>query len=569
MLPARAPGRRPQAAAGVVLIAVLFVIASAIYIVSLPRVGQLPNNDYYWVLSQISTDRGPSFAPSRWLSLKSNEHTVLLPAVAYLLNVWLTGGDNRALSFFSLVLLAIEFAVLFRLLVRQRQWPLAAQAVAGLALAVLVLAPTTAHNFVMGFSGAIWFLANVFAVGAAAALVRHADGAPLWPALLLGVCGGLSYSTGLSIFPGLLLGAWLLGLPKRDLVGLGAAGCLVVGYSVAFLHPVSGHPVPGATGAWVILDYFGRYVGAPFSYDRLTTALLGWGGIVSSLFVCTALIRSPEAGRRTVAPWVALQVMVLLNALFTAVCRSGLSEGPGVSRYASVPALFWASFAAMIFLLWDRHRPALSTSPWMYALAGLLVLGCAAPMYRRGLMTLRDLLDRASYQPAAAQALLLGIHDDEMLRNVTQYPEEIWSVYGFLKSVRHVPFRSRQVLGGGDAALPLEEHPGVVLGYLERVRSIDPRHARADGWAFAPDDPVAEVVLLNSAGRIQGRASLGLERPDVSRVVGRRARASGWSAYVESGGDTSELRAYARMAHGRVFYRLQPWSPGTGPRASD
>lgn len=522
-------------------------LASAPYLASFVNVGQLPNNDYYWIIGQITTPSGISGHPADWMFLKSNEHTVLLPAAIYVINIWVTGGDNRALSAVSLMMLTAVFITLYRLWFRSERWSVASGISSALALAVFIFAPATAHNFVMGFSGTIWFTANAFSMAAVAALVRRADGAPLWPVLAFGACAGLSYSTGALVWPALGAGAWLLRLRPRDYAMLAGTACAVLAFTLVSLEPVAGHPAPNTRDIGLLVSYVGGYVGMLSASPSTMAALLGWTGILASVLMARVALASAEL-RRLATPWIAIQVFVLTNALAAAVFRSGLPEGPGPSRYASLPALFWASFVAMAFLL-IRHDSVFSKTRQTVRRTVLVVsVAClVVPMYIHGMQTLRFLLDRAKYDGVAAQALRLGLHDDDVLGRVTHYPEEVWGVNAFMRHSHHVPFQSTEETTAGEP-VALAGSASTIEGHLDVLKRVGDRFVRADGWAHDSKGSPLEIVIVDRQGVVRAHATTGLPRPDVAEALGNRARNSGWSTYVQLAEVSEELRAYARSA---------------------
>ena len=72
------------------------------YVSILPYAGHLQYNDYYGILGSVVDGDHLTHDPVRWLTVKSNEHTVALSVAIYVANLLLTGGDNLGLSAFSL-----------------------------------------------------------------------------------------------------------------------------------------------------------------------------------------------------------------------------------------------------------------------------------------------------------------------------------------------------------------------------------------------------------------------------------------------------------------------------------
>lgn len=536
------------------------------YLITLPHFGRLPSNDYYMILEQVTDERGFSRDPLAWLAVRSNEHSVALPALVFALNVGLTRGDNRGLSAAALLLLFAVFALLYGLLPRDlRQAPLPGTGL-GVALATLVFTPVAAHNVVMGFSGTVWFMANAFAVAAVAALARAAgDGRARWPwaAVLLGGLGALTFSTGLLLWPALLAGALLLGLPRRHLALIAAAATAIAFLYLLSYRPVPTHPAPTVDPATLAL-HVSILLGSLFTARGEVALSIGAGGLALSGLLAAGLLRGSREACRLAAPWLMLQVYAVGSGLAAAVARSGFDE-EGIflsSRYASLPALFWAACLAMV-ALWGRDRPWRPAA--RAALCGALAVGLAVPMYWQGIPELRWWLDRAAHQPVAELALVHGIPDEAALGYVSPAPEQVIALSGLLRRWGHVPFDrppeepAQELI---DPGLLAPRRPEGLRGAFESIHRLDvPRIARVSGWAWSPETRVVEVVVMDEAGRApRGMVVTGLPRPDLARRVRAPTRASGWWGYVELVPPPKRLTAYARLSGDA---RL--WPLGTRP----
>jgi len=420
----------------------LALTPAVLYAALLPRFGRLPYNDYWGVLHGLTSASGFSHDPRAWLLVRNNEHLVDVPALIYAANVLLTHGDNRALSAFALLLLAAQLAVLWWLLPEVRGWRPVWRGTLALVLGVLVFTPAAAHSVVMGFSGTIWFLANGLAVLAVALLVRGAErGGPgaVAPVLLVGLVASLTYSTSLSLWPALALGAWLLGRPRYGIV-LAAVASGVYLIRTQLYVPIARHPDP-VTAPAALLSYGAAYMGSPFTTHPALATSLGLGGLALAAAGLVAIFRAGSpALRASAAPWLMLQVYALGNALGTAVWRSGFGWSAS-SRYVSIAVLFWIGLIGLgVVLAGARAGPA-----WFarqlhpigtLAAAALLVVAS----YVRGIPVLIEYLERAARQPTAERALLDGTMEPEALRSITQAPGQVVKVAPFLRASSHVPF---------------------------------------------------------------------------------------------------------------------------------
>lgn len=147
--------------------------ASYILFYLLPQSGVLPERDYWWVLANIYSLDGLSPHWDDWLT-RNNEHLLLIPSVIYVLNLFLTRGSNLGLCLATFGAALIQCLLLIRLLptavscettraTPRDRW---VTRLLILGVAVFCFTPAAAHNWMRGFSGAIWMTANVFVVAA-------------------------------------------------------------------------------------------------------------------------------------------------------------------------------------------------------------------------------------------------------------------------------------------------------------------------------------------------------------------------------------------------------------------
>lgn len=540
---------------------VLMLSPSLLYLAKLPEFGRCQYNDYYGIIMLLVDGNRFTRDPLRWLKLKSNEHTVTLPALVYVANTALTHGDNRGLSAFALMLLFLTWAVLYRLTVRTLDLPPPGCWVAGFILAAFVFSPAPAHSVVLGFSGTIWFMSNLFTVAAFGLLLREPVEKPpiIAPVLLVGFLGALSYSTNLSLWPGLIVAALLLRRPLRQLVAVAVTGAAVYVVFFHFFRPLPWHPKLETSHPLVLLHYTFTYLGNLFSVHATRAAVIGGIGAVACVFTAGWIIlsRSRELQSRG-APWIGLQIYVLGNAIGTAVGRSGFGIVQALSsRYSSLSTLFWvAQLALLAATLKSRGSAQRRDRRWPPATVPLLAAALLLVLaYHHGLAVYRAYLGRAARQPLAAEAVRLGVADWEVLRTLTPVPEQIRKtaslhdlpVWEFLKRYRQVPFdRPEQPLPTPPVRLEQPDRVGcTVRGHFDALVKVENRIWRASGWAYGGSNPVKAVFLVNEQGVAVARMVLGLPRPVVARKVGRKASRSGWGGYVTLG--ESEILPHAAV----------------------
>ncbi|MBI4915903.1 MAG: hypothetical protein HY825_08645 [Acidobacteria bacterium] len=426
---ARAAGLAP-------LVALALLWASLV-----PSMGRMPSNDYYGIVGQVVDGDRFTSDPLRWLLVKSNEHTVVLPTLIYVANVALFAGDNRALSALSLLFLLALGCTLWSLLPAGLRAGRLAGPAWGLVLAGMVFTPAAAHSIVLGFSGTIWFLSNLFAALAAhrlAASAAERSGVAFAGVLAAAGLGAVTYSTNLSLWPALLVGAVLLSLPLRRLALLAGGGALAFAFAALTYTRPDQHAAPVVGDPVAVGKFLAVYLGAPLATDPRLAGPLGIAGLlVGGAFVASVLLRSDRAEIRAVAPWLVLQLYAVGNALGTAVARAGMG-GARSSRYASVAILFWIGTVVIGALLAARtgaRRPRVWTR--LTVAAGLLLV---AATWVHGRPILRTYRERATLHPLAELAIVHGVPDRLALDAVTPAPQEIDLLRHFMIARRHVPF---------------------------------------------------------------------------------------------------------------------------------
>ncbi len=419
-------------------------------------------------------------------------------------------------------------------------------------LAAYIFSPVPAHSVVMGFSGTIWFLSNLFTIAAIGLLAREDDDRPgtIVPVLVLGLLGALSYSTNLSLWPALIAAGLLLRRPLRQLAALALAGAAVYLVFFHFFKPLPWHPKPETSHPLVLAAYAITYLGNLFSAHPVRAALMGSIGVLAAIGSMTWILVSRRQDlRHKVAPWVALQVYVLGNSLGTAVGRAGFGRKSALSsRYSSVTTLFWIAILAELLLVLreihtipnrtNRHRP----TPWAVGtLAVLLLIG----IFHHGLPIYRAYLANAARQPLAAEAVRRGIPDMEVLHVLTPAPEQIGWVWGFLKANRQVPF-DRPSPRLPAVIPPMESEPSgssEVRGRFESLVHITGTFWRARGWDLTRHGPAGTVLLVDPDGTALAAMVTGLPHPQGRATTKRETRRAGWGGYVAIDTPPRTLRA--------------------------
>jgi hypothetical protein len=255
-----------------------------------------------------------------------------------------------------------------------------------------------------------------------------------------------------------------------------------------------------------------------------------------------------------VAPWVALAIYPLGNAVATAVGRSGFGLHQALaSRYVSVAMLFWVSLVGIAASVgWRPAKRRLAV-----LLSASLITVLVGATWISGWATLRAYLGRAAEHPLAEQAILLAIDDERTLSFVTPAREQIAGIYSFLAATHHVPFdRPRPQAGVGDLEVELSAAPSPeVVGRFVGGRRAGDGYALAEGWVGLDRGQVDAVVLVDEHGQVHGEMVVGL--PSRARASGRSGATTGWAGFVRLGPEATQLTAYARIRDQAVFNQLE------------
>ena len=492
------------------------------YLVELPNFGHLPYNDYYEVLFDLTTDDGFRGDLSTWFFIRSNEHHVTLPSLVYLVNYWVTGGDNRG---HSVVTLALIFGCLFLL----SRWIPAndrKQRVFHLSLLVLLSTllfnPVQSHNVVKGFSGVMWLLSNFFAIGAMSALaVGREKGSyrTLW-VILLATAGAFSYSSNLTLWPALLVGCLVLRVRKeRWLAILGATVAAYSFYLWTYTQPSSSPALE--KDLLSVVRFTCAYLGSLFSSRTSVAICIGALGILVSTGLWLSTLfrsRSSSWGPTDFSPWIMLWFYAFANAIGTAVGRAGFADvGIGMafsSRYANLAALFWVGWVVPLAILLVRMRSKSQRPGGRGVIVWPLVFLLAIVMFNRGDTEYRERLRTASQQPLADLAARYRVDHDSLYLSVTPWPYAFKKMVRRLDTLGHLPFGAPTERSYGQSFTSAEL---VRLAPNQLAGAIDSSESSGDLWVLEGWirtrglPPVQEVLLLDYSDRIRGFGFPGFE----------------------------------------------------------
>ncbi|WP_293352374.1 MULTISPECIES: hypothetical protein [unclassified Microcoleus] len=578
-------------------IGILIPAAYILYLIS--QAGDLSNFDYWWMTWNFYSVDGFSTNPFNWI-FRANEHFVLIPAIIYGLNIIVTQGSNIGLCLIAWFLALIQCYVLIALLpLKLRNFPLQFISVI-LCISIFNFTPAAAHNWMRGFSGVHWIIANLFVICAIFCLQSYVnlllnsrEAEPLdihspadmgnegvqqnkWVigSIVFGILGCISYSTPLGLWPILCGAAIVLRFPRRITYLYFAASIAVIGiYFLTYKTP-SNHPSLTKINPLKTLEYIPIYLGGIFSENLIVASIIGIIGLIAVTgFVGYWLLAKksvqlgyPVGNRPNWLPWLSIQLYTLQTALMAAVSRSGFGvEQATASRYATLPALFWMSTIILTVLAVQELQPKPRIQErWLTPLFAV-VTAAVILMYGVGGETARAIGRRATYQPLVALSLQLGITDITLIKErVGNKPAAFVGLIDALKTNNLVPFNRDIKKYNFCAALDTKIDPNLlsvpkdgVPGYFDTITKLAPAAARVIGWVGDPENHVKCIVILNQENVVRGFAMSGFPRPDLVNLFGTAYESAAWRGYIQTSPTDKLLTAYASFKNREGWVALR------------
>ena len=480
---------------------VLGIVIPASYILYLiSQAGDLSNFDYWWMTWNFYSVDGFSTNPFNWI-FRANEHFVLIPAIIYALNIVITQGSNIGLCLTGWFFALIQCHVLIALLpLKLRHFPLQFILVV-VGISIFNFTPAAAHNWMRGFSGVHWIIANLFVICSIFCLQTYAKdlsvgAVPPCPpsslqnkwvigSIIFGILGCISYSTPLALWPILCAAAVILRFPRQVTYLYFGASIAVIGtYFLTYKTPTH-HPSLTKINPLKTLEYIPTYLGGIFSENVIIASVIGIIGLIAVTGFVGYWLFGKKSDRTEWLPWLSIQIYTLQTALMAAVSRSGFGvEQATASRYATLPALFWMSTLVLTVLcvrqlqltsctivsnrqdacstktlfscgtgilpvhkrlIENGARSQLQLTPrmqtrWLTALLGIATVAVIL-MYGVGGETASAIARRATYQPLVALSLQLGITDVTLIKEkIGNRPAAFIGLIDALQTHNLVPF---------------------------------------------------------------------------------------------------------------------------------
>lgn len=513
------------------------------------------------------------------LFAQHNEHRYLLQRLLLMVFVRFAHGDLRAQMFFSVFVCALTAMNLWFLLRRTLGVPVVTRLLILLLINLLLFSPVQAENWTWGFQFPV-FLNNWLLTTGLVVMASH-----LRSALKFVTCAVIAVLATFSFGSGVLL--WLLTFPlilfdgsalRPKFYWLAAwivLGCTTIGaYFINYTQPQEIAALGTTANPLAYILYVTAFLGGHLSGSSRTEVLLQplvIGTALLMLFSAAAFFMFAKAHRAAIsrgAPWLALGVYAILNALLAAFTRIGFGLTQALdSRYTSFSLYLSISLiglAAVALAEIDRGtealefharrlRPILLTAFFAFSITA----------YAWGLATMRE--SRATRLRGKGALLFANVIDSSAIyeRCLAANNHDARAFANVLDGARLLRPRLAKTANVAD----LRHRSADDNGYIDAI-SCGGDSCYAKGWASIPltaqpadciflayiaqgDKP----VLFRIAEDVQ-------ERPDVVRVLHNEAlHRSGWASHFARSAMPAgawELVALALDARQGILYQLPP-----------
>lgn len=484
-------------------------------------------------------------SPWRAFFEQHNEHRLVFSRLIFYADVRYFGGRNVLSLIANLVLAGVLALAFIRIALHYgvaSNWGSPLGLIGG--VMIFLFSWMQRENFTWGFQSQ-WYAVYLFALLAFYALqlcaeaLHHGDSARErnWYVAMVAAATAAagSMASGLLVWPVLVVTAIYLRLRWRAVVLLAVLSAAIwVAYFYTWHSPGNtGSPIAGLRDHPVaMLKYAVFYLGAPADYTRLGPLGAAVCGAIFVAALAAALLHA--VARRNRLPLatalLVFSAFVAGNALLTASGRLVMGMDTAFSsRYTTASLTGWLALLLYIGINCPIGRGSRRTLG-VTLIALLIVVSFQREAFRADRQTRYE-------RNVAGLALRAHVYDFAMTR----------SVYPSIDGLRH----EAQL---GEAAkisifapnqpdypvLPAQIEPTVTcVGALDHVfKTPTPGIYRAQGWIYDPTTrSVPEnIALTDATGKPIGSGVTGANRGDVSKVVGKRAKFSGWTALLSAPG---------------------------------
>ena len=517
-------------------------------------------------MSSVYSTEGFSTNLSDWF-ISQNGHVVFIPRLIYVLNMFITDGSNIGLTI-TAWLLAMVQSILLVLLIPSAIWDNRIRLMAIVAVSGFSFAPTATDNWMHGFSGVHWILANVLSIGAIICITRFFErNSYSWvvASLLLAGLALITYGTAIGLWLALI--AAFIFIRSKLQIGLliTALTILVFAASLASRPLVPPSSVSTFDRVIVFVPYLAIFLGGIFTTNIPLAFVIGLAGLIVAVIMLIKFgVRAKKSTQLTTLPWLLVLVYSLVNISFIAITRLefGLAYATTM-RYVTMSGLFWI----VILVLWAYQQfGAQKQNKWpaviAYITVTVLIIVAMLPL---GLTRFQNLTRHASLQPLTILSVNLNVPDKLLVdQSLTIHEHTFLAQVPALKTDGLIPFNKpiQNNCGrtGEQLSLPPESDIASIPGDFEFIDQITPDGIRAIGWLEALPNTVECIILVDQNETIKGKALLGFNRPDLQNL-GK----TGWAGYAHINHSEDQLSVYIKPVDSPTWRKLTQTRSSSNP----
>lgn len=490
--------------------------------------------------------------PVRHLFAQHNEHRIVLSRLLFLIDYHLFGGTSVFLIICNYLFAAAIWAVFARCLLslniaepRQDRWILVVMLGAWLFLWAQKV------NFTWAFQSQ-FFLAQLIPLLAFLSLSQAAFHPRVFSrgfvsALILGGLSPLTMANGLFVFPMMILGAFLLRMPRLQIGILGICASIAISLYLSDYHGPAAHgsvvetlrtqPVAALHYTFTYLGNPGVYIAGSFSVVQHASTFAGL-----CLAAATLVLTIHSILRRPATPvsfgLLLFIIFVGAGAFATAAGRVSFGiESAFSSRYTTPVLMAWAALFCIASPHLLRFHHSGTRQPYLTLGAAIVALCLLMISQARALTPMYPLNHQ---KQVAALALGMGIGDDVLVSLVHPNTDRAMTI---------AQAAAQQNLGiygtpaFNTARESIDQHLNLssqrsCAGDLETYEIIDdePGYVRIYGWQFRSNTKPqsARLYIIDAESRIVGVALRGRASPHLVEAYGPEATRSGFTGYLKS-----------------------------------
>jgi hypothetical protein len=490
-----------------------------------------------------------------------NDHRILIPKLFYLADLYIFHGTN---TFLLVVIFCVQLAHLAWLALIYskigRLSSIAWRTAVGLT-AICLFTPRQMENFFFGSDlplvlplfGATVAVSSLGMFSMSLRETKNGDRRLLvlcWTAAVMAV---LSFSSGLLLWPILVVLGLVWRLPRKSVVATAALGITLIGVTMlGYTNTIltgSSFPVTSILRYLLVL-YANSW---SFVGDRFGMVLATWIVPAASLVGLWVIFK-----RRTDTLAVVLFSLIgfiVAGSFATAFGRFGLGiEQARADRYQTGILLFWCCLAVLLIREASRAQRSHGWLLGQQAIIALIIVFAA----RMAQPVAHGARLHAQAMRNAAAAIEAGVNDPQtVVYPLTSPFNQDLIVYGnYLRSRRWSIFAAPQPfpLGRQFDRYFRVVSPSACAGAVDSLAGVPDKlwpGFRFSGWVWdiAAHAPGRAVVLIDPSGRIIGAAETGIWRPDVPAAIPSFHRDdAGYLGYVPADLQSSSAEIFVILA---------------------